>query len=116
MNITRKVIQIDTHPEKEGHQHVVSGVRWLMAATRSGFESVAVVYSVLPIDDLSQFTPIEQITKEQLLEWAIASQGGQEWVDSMMAHHDRCLALDEARAGTVPYTGQLAFALDPQPE
>jgi hypothetical protein len=116
MNIQHKVVQIDTHPEKEGHQHVVSGVQWLMVATRSGFESVAVVHSILPIGDLSQFTPIEQLTKEQLIAWAIASQGGQEWVDSMMAHHDRCLAFDEARAGTVPYTGQLAFTLDTQPE
>jgi hypothetical protein len=116
MNIQYKVVQIDTHPEKHGHQHVVSGVQWLMIATRSGFESISVAHSILPVDDLSQFTPVEQLTKEQLIAWAVASQGGQDWMDRMMEHHDMCLSMDEARAGTVPYTGQLSFALDAYPE
>lgn len=112
MNIQYKIVQVDTHPEKQGHQNVVSGVQWLMVASRNGFESVAVVYSILPIDDLSQFTPVENLTKEQLLAWALAAEGGQDWVDRMMAHHDVCLASDEARAGTAPYTGPLSFTLD----
>jgi hypothetical protein len=114
MNIQYKVVQIDTHPEKQGHQHVVSGVQWHMVATRNGFSSVALVYSILPIGDLSQFTPVEQLTKEQLLAWAIAAEGGQEWIDRMMAHHNVCLTSDEARAGTAQYTGPLAFELDTQ--
>jgi hypothetical protein len=112
MNIEYKVVQIDTHPERQGHQHVVAGVQWLMVASRNGFSSAALVYSLLPIDDLSDFVPVEQLTKEQLIAWAMAAEGGQEWIDRTMAHHNACLTLDEARAGTAPYTGPLAFVLD----
>ena len=112
MNINFKLIRINIHPERNGRTNVVATVQWMLIATRNGHESSSFVDSIIPIGGLSEFTPIDQLTKEQILEWSIAAQGGQSFINMLMQHHEMVISEAEARAGVEIYLGPLAFELD----
>jgi hypothetical protein len=112
MNITHKLYQINVHTEYQGHPNVVTVVRWSILYSRDGFESLAFIDTVLPLGELSNFTPIEQLQKEQIIAWCIEAQGGQVFLDRLLEHHQMQIEEKKRRAGVVNYQGPLAFFLE----
>ncbi len=112
MILEYKLVRIGVQPQVNGKTNVVAHAQWLLAASRNGFSSTSFVDTLLPLGDLSSFTPIEQLTKQQILDWCIAAEGGQAFIDSLVEHHERILTAEERRAGVELYMGPLAFELD----
>lgn len=112
MILEYKLVRIGVKPQVNDRTNVVAHAQWLLVASRSGFSSTTFVDTLLPLGDLSNFTPIEQLTKQQILDWCIAAEGGQAFIDSLVEHHERILTTEERRAGVELYMGPLAFELD----
>ena len=112
MNLEYKLTRIGVHPQVGDKANVVAHAQWLLVATRNGFTSTSFVDTLLPLGDLSNFTPVDQLTKQQNLDWCIAAEGGEVFIDSLVAHHNRSITADERRAGVEMYVGPLAFPLD----
>jgi hypothetical protein len=114
MILEYKLIRIGVQPQIGDKPNVVAHAQWLLTASRSGFSSISFVDTLLLLGDLANFTPIEQLTKQQILDWCVAAEGGQAFIDSLVEHHERIITSEERRAGVELYTGPLSFALDEQ--
>jgi hypothetical protein len=112
MNLAHKLYQISVHTEYQGYPNVVTVVRWGIIYSRDGFKSSAFIDTVLSLNELSNFTPIEQLQKEQIIAWCIEAQGGQGFLDRLAAYHAMQIEEQERRADTQVYTGHLVFPLD----
>lgn len=112
MNLAHKLYQISVHTEYQGHPNVVTVVRWGILYSRDGFKSSAFIDTVLPLGELSSFTPIEQLQKEQIIAWCIEAQGGQGFLDRLATYHTMRIEEQERRANTTTYEGVLGFAKD----
>jgi len=112
MNLAHKLYQISVHTEYQGQPDVVTVVRWGILYSRDGFESLAVIDTALPLGDLSNFTPIEQLQKEQIIAWCIEAQGGQGFLDRITVYHTMQIEEKKRRANTTTYEGVLGFAKD----
>lgn len=112
MNIEYKLAGVKVHPSKDGKSNVVAAVSWQMVASRNGHQSISVGETYLPLGDLSNFTPIEQLQKDQLLKWAFDAEGGEQFIQMLLDHHERTLTYEERQVGVEPYLGPLAFELD----
>lgn len=114
MNLEYKLTRIGVRPQVGDKANVVAHAQWLLVATRNGFTSASFVDTLLPLGDLSNFTPVDQLTKQQILDWCVAAEGGQVFIDSLVDHHNRVITADERRSGVELYMGPLAFMLDEQ--
>ena len=110
--VTMKLHEVHIFESKNGYENVVGMVRWTVEFSRGQFVSRAGVETLLDVSSLSNFTPIAQVTREQVLTWAAAAQGGDAFVEHLRPHHENELDLQERRAGLVPYEG---IPLDPLP-
>jgi hypothetical protein len=114
MKLSFKVTKIGVHPNKDGKSNVIAEIMWQYIAERNGQTSISIIETMLPINSLNNFTPIEKVTKEKVLEWVIAAEGGQAFLDSLIPHHELNLTYRERRAGVQTYVGPLGFELDAQ--
>lgn len=110
--INTKLHEVQVYENKEGYANVVGLVRWAVEFQRGGFVSRAGIETLLDTSDLSGFTPIEQVTREQALAWALAAQGGEAFIEHLRPYHEADLDEQERRAGLSRYTG---IAVDPWP-
>lgn len=112
MIITRKIYQLGVQPQIGEHTNVVAFVQWGLNFSRNGHESVAMVGTYLPLNDLSNFTLINNLTKDQIIDWCIAVEGGEQFINNLKQIHDRQLDVMERRAGVTKFDGILQFTLD----
>jgi hypothetical protein len=112
MNSSYKVYEISVRPEYDAHANVVTVIRWGVVYSSDGFESAAFIDTALALGELSNFTPIEQLQKEQIIAWCIAAQGGQPFLDRLSEYHGMQIEDQKRRANTAVYDGPLAFPLD----
>ncbi len=113
MNITYKLYEVGVLPNIGAHQNVVARVRWGIEYEDGGAVSSAAGESLLQIADLSNFTPIEQLTREQVLDWAFASHGGDSFLQELLTYHTQQVNYQKAQMGIVNYTNHFQF--DPSP-
>lgn len=104
---TFKAHNLRALPDHEGHQNVVVLVGWSIVFSKGGFESVAGGETVLEVGNITGFTPIEQVTLEQLERWVIAAQGGEQFMQNLSFHHglmlDRMIALEASQEVSLPF-------------
>jgi hypothetical protein len=110
MNITRKLYGVGVKPQVGTHSNVVARVHWGLEFERDGFTSVAFIETFLNTSALESFTPIEQLSKEQVLQWAYDAQDGDRLIAEQSFHHDLMLQYEANRVGVVPYPD---FPTDP---
>jgi hypothetical protein len=103
MNITRKLFEVGVKPQVGDFQNVVARVRWGLEFERGGFTSVAYIETMLDISDLSGFTPVDQLTKKQIIQWAYDAQDGDQIIADQTPHHDQVLAYESLQASIVEY-------------
>lgn len=113
MNTEYKLFGLGVHPEYAARSDVVAEVRWGIVSSRSGFSAQHFAQTLLPLGELSEFTPIDQLTKQQILDWAVAAEGGAPYLQHILDYQNLDLTAQERAAGVVAYTGTLAFQLDP---
>jgi hypothetical protein len=106
INHTFKAHSLRAVPSHNGQQNVVVMVGWSFRFTKGDFESFAGGESVLDATDLTEFTPLEQITLGQLEQWVVAAQGGDQFMAELIAYHegmmDRMAALEASQAVSLP--------------
>lgn len=110
--VTMKLHEVQVYENKDGRENVIGLVRWTVEFSRGQFVSRAGVETLLDVSSLSNFTPIEQVTREQVLAWAAAAQGGDAFVEHLRPYHEDELDLQERRTGLSRYTG---ISVDPWP-
>lgn len=106
INHTFKAHSLRAMPSHNGQQNVVTLVGWSFRFTKGEFESFAAGESTLDTSDLTDFTPLEQITLAQLEQWVVAAQGGEPFMVRMRAYHegmmDRMAALEASQPVSLP--------------
>lgn len=112
MNITRKIYQIGVQPQINDSNNVVAFVQWGLSFSRNGHESVAMVATYLPLNDLTVIIPIQELTKDQIIDWCISVEGGKHFIDNLTQIHERQLDVLERQADVVKFEGQLSFVFD----
>lgn len=73
-----KIERLEAKPLHEGHENVVSTVHWRLNGIDG--EHRASVYGTVSLkyDEGGEFTPFEQLTKEQVVEWVKSSIGDEQ--------------------------------------
>lgn len=95
--INRLLFEVAVQPEFEGKPDVVQRVRWALSFERNGFKVLSYFETFLSLGTLDPFTPIEQLTKEQVLSWAYAQENGDAFVAQNLPFQDiqlKCLELN----------------------
>lgn len=70
MAITWSVLQLDYALSQDGHSNVVNNSHWQCLDTDdAGNQARSYGKINIPTDDLSSFTPYDNITEEQALQW-----------------------------------------------
>jgi hypothetical protein len=101
-----KLHDVQVYKNKNGHSDVIGLVRWAVEFQKGSFVSRAVVETLLDTSNLNNFVPITQVTREQVLSWALAAQGGEEFVEQhLRPHHEADLETQEHRSGLTVYAG-----------
>jgi hypothetical protein len=100
-----KLHQVQVFENKNGYPNVIGLVRWAIHFERESLVSVAGVETMLETNNIQNFTPIEQLTREQVLDMAYTAQGGAGFLATIQPYHEEDLDQQEQRVGLVPYTG-----------
>lgn len=110
LNKQFKLYKVKVEPTLGDKTDVVLYVLWGIEFELDGYTNKALIETLLNFDPNADFVPIEDLTKEQILEKAIAAQGGNQFVDQLEYHHRLQLESDKAKAELVDAT--LNFQLD----
>jgi hypothetical protein len=111
MNISFKLFGAVAKPSLHGFENVISLIQWGIDFEQDGVHSVAYIETPLDtanIADSQTFVPMEQLTKEQLLDFAKNAQGEQH-IDTLTQAHAAQLVALIAAADTTPYQGPVVF-------
>lgn len=75
MAINWKIDQMDVHDNYSGKQNVVWNVHWRV--TYSEGQNTAVTYgtTAVPYDDFKEFTPFDQLSESEVIQWAKTEMG-----------------------------------------
>lgn len=96
--------QIFVWPQQNGLNNVIGKVNWSISFNRNGAQSRGQVDTLLSQPQAAEFVPIEQVTPDQALDWALAAQGGTAYVDYLYRiHHNERLTYLERQVGLVPW-------------
>lgn len=105
MNITRKLFGVGVTPQSGERANVVTRVRWGLQFERDGFVSMAYIETFLDISELSNFKPIDELTKEQIIQWAFDKDNGDSIIATQWEHHDNTLRYEALQASVTEYNG-----------
>ena len=110
MNISFAIHKLFVHPSLDGLSNVIGKVIWFAQLEEDGAKSNAAGETLLD-DVASAFTPYEQVTEQQIIEWVVSKQGGQAFIDMlseihapMLAQKKREMLLEEAQ---LPFTATI---------
>lgn len=104
MNITKKLLGVFVVPESNGYQDVILRVLWVIEFEDAGFLSVGEIETFLPIDNLQNFIPANQVGNARLLQWVYNEQGGDAFFEQLKAFHTEQIYYQKIRAGTQRYS------------
>jgi hypothetical protein len=103
MNITKKLLEVFVIPESNGYTDVISRVMWAIDFEEDGFVSSAAIETFLPVDNLQNFIPANQVGNARLLQWVYDVQGADAFLEQIKAHHVEQVFYEKAKAGTQRY-------------
>lgn len=72
---TWKVEQMESYVEKDGFQNVVFSVNWRVVATDGNHSATVYDRALINIDLISEFTPYEDLTNDQVIGWVKSGMG-----------------------------------------
>jgi hypothetical protein len=100
------VEQLQVFPSKNGLTNVVGLVQWsvVFTDTVSGATSTGMGETLLGDPNPAQFVPVGNVTHQMAIDWMVAAQGGQTFVDQLQAIHAGQLAYNVQKIGLVPWS------------
>ena len=72
---TWKITQLQTYPEAQGQTNFVCSATWNVSGADGEFTGSLNGSTAFRLDPDAPFTPFDQLTQEQVLEWVWASLG-----------------------------------------
>lgn len=72
---TWKITQLQTYPEAQGQTNFVCSAAWNVSGADGEFTGSLNGSTAFRLDPDAPFTPFDQLTQEQVLEWVWASLG-----------------------------------------
>ena len=110
LNKEFKLYNVKVEPTLDDKENVVMFVTWGVEFESSGYSNKALIETLLTYDPNEDFIPVEDLTKEQIIEWAITAQGGDQFISQLEYHHG--LQLESERARKELLDAPLTFELD----
>jgi len=90
-------------PKKGDNVNVVGKVDWAVTFSRNGVTSTGVGETLLGTDNIEYFVPIDEITENVVIQWVIAKEGGQQFIQRLQQIHEPNLQYQEKMAGMVEW-------------
>lgn len=82
IELTWGVVQLETYPEKDGHENVVFTAHWNLTADDSEGHTAYVYGSIgVQTDPEADFTPYNELTKDQVIAWIKEGLGEKQVAD-----------------------------------
>lgn len=75
----------------EGTPNAVARVGWICVIKRNGAKIFAPGHTDLVAPNPDSFINIAELEAQQVIDWVIAQEGGQGWVDNLIAVHEPTL-------------------------
>jgi hypothetical protein len=100
----KELVKVEVMPEENGMQNIIRKVEWniIFEDEHTGVTSQASIHTVLP-NPIDTFTDISDVTQTQILDWATAEQGGQLFINKLMALHQDEIIFKNKLVGVVEY-------------
>lgn len=114
MNYTIKITEVYSIPAYNGFKNMISKVRWEIEFERNNFTSLAVIETVLDTDNINNienFTELEDLTKDQIVEWVLNKEGGDNFISMLKEIHSK--ALDDKEIASKAIRLDLPFVTTP---
>lgn len=86
---TKQLNGVKVYPELDGNNNVIRVVNWTVHFFDEANPEVKTegqIETILPPPAVG-FTPIEDLTQEEILGWAFATQGGDEFIEAALREH-----------------------------
>jgi hypothetical protein len=103
ISITKKLFEVGVRQEYNGKVNVVHRVRWGLVFRRDTFEAASAFETFLPVEDLSNFISIENLSKEQVLNWAYQHENGDVFIERFLPYQEQQLTHAALQAGITVY-------------
>ena len=108
--ITWTISQLDCKPQEDGLTDVVVTAHWQCTGAQEQYSAQVYGTASFTLEQGSNFTPYDQLTQEQVLEWCYASGVDKEATEANVA------AQLETKINPPIVTPTLPWAVQPQPE
>jgi len=96
-----KILSVRAEPQLHDKENVITYVFWAIQFDMDGYSNQAIVETLINFDPDSTFIPTQELTKDQVLSWVIAQQGGDEFLERLEYNHTIQLQADRARKDLV---------------
>jgi hypothetical protein len=87
----------------EGAPNAVARVRWMCVLSRGAGKVFAAGQTDLQQPDPQSFINIAELEAQQVIDWVLATLGGQAWLDGFIAAHEEAMQQAEADAAFEPW-------------
>lgn len=81
ISVSFDVQKIKVVPEVEGNQNVIGKVSFTMTFSSEGYSMTMPGETLLRVFQLTDFKPIDQLTKEDIIQFVISENGGENWLE-----------------------------------
>ncbi len=114
MNHTFTITGARTIPEVGEHKNVLAKINWTIEFEKGGFTSLAAGETLLDVSAIDSFTPLEQVSKDQMVAWFVAKEGGDAFIEMLAGIHGKMIAAKALDAQSAP--ASLPFIEAPAPQ
>lgn len=95
------------------HKNVLAKINWTVEFEKNGFKSFGAGETMLDVSAIESFAPLDQVSKEQMVAWLVAKEGGDAFIEMLAGVHGQIIAAKELDAQSVPV--DLPFITAPAP-
>jgi hypothetical protein len=105
IDISYEILGLYVYPQKDELANVVGKVQLRTTFSRNGVSVDGRLDSILDTDNINHesFIAVEDLDADIVAGWAIAAQGGEEFLINLKNAHDSLLAEKEREVGLVKY-------------
>ncbi len=101
-------------PQVGEHKDVLAKINWTIEFEKSGFKSFGAGETILDVSVIESFMPLDQVSKEQMVEWLVAKEGGDAFIEMLSGIHGQIIDAKILDAQSVPV--DLPFITAPAPQ
>ena len=114
MNHTFNITGARAIPQVGEHKNVLAKINWTVEFEKNGFKSFGAGETMLDVSAIESFTPLDQVSKEQMVAWLVAKEGGDAFIEMLSDMHGKMIDAKILEAQSVPL--DLPFIATPAPQ